>query len=127
MGKAEMKKWGILAGILAVLLMAGGCLNAGPAPAGKLEILSHKLIKGDDGVRVQVIVENAGSDIIELAEVTVNFYDANGALVYTSKDAVMNLEAGEHWAFAIACSGADCDRVMTYDVKVLSGTSSGIR
>ncbi|MFC1932506.1 FxLYD domain-containing protein [Chloroflexota bacterium] len=122
-----MKKWYIVAGILAVLMLAGGCLATETAPASKLEVLSHKMIKGDDGVEVRVTVKNAGSNRIELAEVTVNFYDANGTLIDTSKDAVMNLGAGENWTFTIACSGAGCEKVKTYDIKALAGTSSGIR
>ena len=123
-----MKKWCIIAGIIVVvLLLASGCLTAGPAPAGKLEILSHKMVDGDGEVRVQVLVKNAGSSTIELAEVTVNFYAADGVLIGAEKDAVMNLRAGENWTFTLVCSGGDCDKVKTYDVKALAGTSSGIR
>ena len=82
---------------------------------------------GDPYMIYQVTVKNVGLDKIDFAEVTVNFYAARGTLIDTSKDAVMSLKMGERWTFTIACSGADCDRVTTYDVEALAGTSSGIR
>ncbi len=94
---------------------------------GKLEIIGHDLVKDESGTRVLVTAKNIGSNVIELAEITVRFYDKNKTLIETSKDAIMNLNLGEIWTFTVTCSGTRCDQVDNYDVEGVAGTSSGIR
>jgi len=124
-----MKKWYLIAGILVAMLLATGCVIVNPASPmpqpGKLVIVSHDMAETDSGVEVEAVVKNAGSNMIDFAEVTVRFYDAGGTLIETKKDAVMNLRPGESWTFTITCSGAGCDRVKRYDVEAVAGTSSG--
>ena len=124
-----MKKWYLIAGILVAMLLATGCVIVNPASPmpqpGKLVIVSHDMTETDSGVEVEAVVKNAGSNMIDFAEVTVRFYDAGGTLIETKKDAVMNLRPGESWTFRIACSGAGCTRVKKYGIEAMCGTSSG--
>ena len=125
-----MKRWFVLTGLVIGLLLTTACFNGGQAPetSGKLKILSHRISGIDYScsscVRVEVIVENVGPNMIELAEVTVRFYDANETLVSTAKDTHMNLETGKTWHFVIPCSGAGCASVKTYEIETLAGASS---
>ena len=124
----EMKKWYVIASILVVMLLATSCFAIGrtPPPAGELGILSHSMTSGDSGsVEVQVTAKNVGFSTIELAQVTVNFYDAQENLIDSSNDAVMNLRPGESWNFEIACSAAGYDQVKKYEIESMAGTSSG--
>ncbi len=123
-----MRIWSIAAGILLTLMLATGCTGTGsgsPQPV-KLAVINHEMTHGGSGsVAVQVTVKNAGSVMAELAQVTVNFYDARKNLVYSSSDAVMNLGPGETWDFELACRGTRCSQVKSYQVETMAGTSSG--
>ncbi len=109
------------------MLCTTGCfvVNSSPPPQGKLEVISHELIEEELGTKVQATVKNVGSSSIELAEVTVRFYDEDMTLLGTSTDAVMNLEPNRSWTFELPCSGVGCDRVKTYEIETMAGTSSG--
>ena len=75
-----MKKWCAITSIFIAMLLATSCALINPTPpSGELKILDHSLTRGDSGsAEVQVKVKNAGSSTIELAQVKVNFYDAQG-------------------------------------------------
>jgi hypothetical protein len=119
-----MKKWCIIASLL-ILLLATGCGSSGPAPAGKLDIVSHRITWGESGAaEVSVTVKNVGYTSIDFAEVTVKFYAAKTP-VGTSTDGVMNLGPGEIWDFNIPCSGAGCDQVTNYEVTATASSSQG--
>ncbi|MFC1942644.1 FxLYD domain-containing protein [Chloroflexota bacterium] len=123
-----MKKWTIVAGLLTVLLLAAGCITIGssPAPATKLAIIEHDMTgAASDNVSVKITIKNTGLVTAELAQVTVNFYDADKELVYTSSDSVMNLHQGETWEFEITCRGSRCNEVKSYDIESMAGSSSG--
>lgn len=120
-----MKKWSIVAGLLIVMLLVTGCtyIEGGTAEPGKLEIIDKDLVKDEDGTRAVVTVKNVGSNKIELAEVTVKFYDRDKTLIETGKDAIINLNAAESWTFTIECKGEGCDQVESCDIEALAGTS----
>jgi len=121
-----MNRWYVIMGLLAVMLLATSCFAVSPPPAGELDILRHSMNKGDSGsVEVEVMVKNVGPLTIELARVKVNFYDAEGSLIDSSSDAVMNLRPGEIWNFEIVCPGPGCERVKGYEIEAMAGTSSG--
>ena len=123
-----MKKWYVIAGILVAMLLATSCAVVSPPspPAGELAVLKHSLTKGDSGsVEVQVTVKNVGASTIELAQVKVNFYDAQRNLIDSSSDGVMNLKPGQSWDFEIVCPGVGCDQVKSYEIETMAGTSSG--
>ena len=124
-----MKKWHIIAGLLAIISLATSCIvinNPSPAPAGELTILSHSMTKLDSGaVEVNAAIKNTGSTLVDFAQVEVEFYDASGTLVETSTDGIFNLERGESWDFTITCSGAGCHQVTNYKVTATATTSSG--
>ena len=123
-----MNRWRVITSLLAVMLLVSSCFATSPAPPprGELKILSHSMARGaSDSVAVQVTIKNAGSSTIELAQVKVNFHDAQGKLIDSSSDAVMNLGPGESWSFEIACSGAGCDKAKSYEIETMAGTSSG--
>lgn len=121
-----MKRWPIVVSLLIALLLITGCTfveGGGTAEPGKLEIIDKDLIKDDGGTRVVVTVKNVGSNRIELAEVTVKFYDKDKTLIETGKDAIINLNAAESWTFTIECKGAGCDRIESYQIDAIAGTS----
>ena len=122
-----MKKGYIIASLLVVMLLATSCVATGPAPAlnppPELAIIKQSISMSDTGAEVTVTVKNLGPPTAEFAEVTVEFYDADGNLITTSSDAVMNLERGETWKFTISCTGAGCDRVKTYQVTATAASS----
>ena len=90
--------------ILAILPLINGCAGA-PPPSAELEIVKHSLDRGDSGnAKVLITVKNSGSSVIELAEVTVIFYDAQGNPISSTSDAVMNLEPRATWDFIILCT-----------------------
>lgn len=125
-----MKKGYIIASLLVVIMLVTSCVATGPAPApavnpaAQLAIIKQSFNKSDTGAEVRVTVKNLGPPTAELAEVTVDFYDAGGNLITASSDAVMNLERGETWDFTITCSGAGCDRVKTYEVTATAASTT---
>jgi len=123
-----IKKWTLIAGILVAMLLVVGCTSTGssPSPKGELAVINHNMIRGESGaVEVQVTVKNVSRVMAELAEVTVNFYDANKNLIDVSSDSVMNLRPGETWDFEITCQGEHCRQVKSYEIETMAGTSSG--
>jgi len=122
-----MKKLAVTAGLLTALMLASGCTGAGsgPPPKGELAVINRALTRSASGnVTVQVTVKNVGPVMVELARVTVKFYDAQKGLLDSSSDSVMNLGPGETWDFSIACQG-DSSQVKSYEIETLAGTSSG--
>ena len=122
-----MGKWLVIAIIIVALLLAGGCIGAGSSPvSGKLAVINHDMNKEESGsVKVQVTVKNVGPVVVELAQVTVNFYDADKNFIDSASDAVMNLQPGATWDFEIACESARCSEVKSYEIETMAGTSSG--
>ncbi len=120
-----MKKWLIVAGLLIVLLLVSACtyMESGTAEPGELEMIDRELVRDEDGTRVVATVKNVGSNKIELAEITVKFYDKDKTLIETGKDAIINLNPAESWEFTIKCKGVGCDRVQSCEVTALAGTS----
>ena len=122
-----MKKWCVIAGVL-VIMLTGGCTGSSTAPtsSGELAVIDHNLTSESPGqVIVNLTVKNVGVSMVELAQVTVNFLDAQGNLIDSSGDAVMNLLPGESWHFEIVCTGANCGQVKGYELETMAGTSSG--
>jgi len=122
-----MKRWCGIIGILSAMLLVAGCTGTGSTPlAGELAVINHDMTRGESGsVEVQVTIKNVGSVMVELAQVTVSFYDTNKNLVDSSSDSVMNLRPGEIWDFEITCQGARCSQVKDYEIETMAGTSSG--
>ena len=122
-----MKKWHILVGLLIILMLVPGCFMGTSAPPGKLEIISDEMEETNTGVKVTVMVKNAGGNNIEFAEVLVRFFDAGKDLVNTDRDAVMNLGADEYWTFVLECSGGRCYQVKSYEIEQTAGTSNEMK
>ena len=113
---------------LALLLLASGpsCLGSSPAPMAELAILNQELTKDATGATVlYVTVKNTSHAVAELAEVTVDFFDADNNLVDSSRDSVLNLQPNETWDFTFRCEAARCSEVTRADIKATAGTSSG--
>lgn len=113
---------------LVVLLLASGwsCVGTSSAPSVELSVLKHEMIKDAAGTAVvKVTVKNTSRAVAELAEVKVNFYDAEKNIIDSSSDSVMNLRPDETWDFEIACRGERCGEVSSYDIKTTAGASSG--
>ena len=125
-----MKRGYVFTGLLVAMLLVIGCAVVNPTPpqAGKLEVISHNMSKDDSGrVGVSVTVKNVGSTTVEFAQVKVNFTNAQGNLIDSSSDGVMNLRPGESWNFRIGCSEVGCDQVRDYEIETMAATGSGIR
>ena len=116
------------AGILIAIMLTAGCIgtSSGPPPQGKLTVIDHEITGVASGnVAVELTVKNTGTVMVELAQVTVSFYDAQKNLIDSTSDSVMSLGPGETWDFEIKCPGARCSQVKSYDIETVAGTSSG--
>ena len=117
-----------IAGILIAIMLTAGCTgtSSGPPPQGKLTIIDHEMSGVESGnVTVEVTVKNTGTVMVELAQVTVSFYDAQKGLIDSTSDSVMSLGTGETWEFEIKCLGTRCRQVKSYEIETVAGTSSG--
>jgi hypothetical protein len=72
-----------------------------------------------------VTIKNVSDVTAELASVKVNFYDAQKELIDSNKDSIMNLKPNTTWDFILPCSTDRCSEIKSYDVEVMSGSSSG--
>ena len=122
-----MKRWCVITGILGAMLLMAGCIGTGSTrQVGELAVVNHEMVKGESGsVEVKVTVKNIGPVMVELAEVTVSFYDDQKGFIDSSSDSVMNLGRGESWDFKIACEGARCSQVKSYEIETIASGSSG--
>ena len=114
--------------ILLTFLSSGwSCIQtAGVAPKAEVEILKQELTRDEAGnVAVLVTIQNVGSFNAELAEVRVSFYDVQKDLIYSARDSILNLKPDEVWNFVLECQGERCSVVDSYDIEVMTGTSSG--
>ena len=102
--RVEMTKKYIIASLLVVVLLTIGCVATGPAtspalnPAAQLSIIKQTFNRSESGVEVRVKVKNLGPPTAELAEVTVEFYDADGNLIsgYNMTDEINKLVEETH-------------------------------
>ena len=118
-------KWSVFTVFIATITLASGCIGSGPLPQAKLTVVNHEMTRLESGdVEVQVTVKNTTMATAELAQVTVNFYDAGKGLIDSSSDSIMNLGPGETWDFKLACQRTRCSEVSSYEIETMVGTSS---
>jgi len=116
----------ILVPIAVLLLAVSSCMGSGPAPRATLAILNKEMARDDTGAVVaRITVKNTSRYVAELAEVTVDFYDARKNLVCSASDSVMNLGPDGTWDFEIFCKGERCGEAVSCAIKAIAGTSSG--
>jgi len=123
-----MTKRPVFFAILLVIILASGlsCMSSNSAPRIELSILKQELTKDETGAAVaEVTVKNISRTVAELAEVRVDFYDADNNLVDSSRDSVLNLGPDETWDFKFVCQGERCGAVKTCEIQATAGTSSG--
>lgn len=92
-----------------------------PAPAAeKLQILSHSMSIDQVFGRpvVQGIAKNVSSTNLSYARVNVKFYDAEGNLLVTSLDNILDLAPDETWSFEVRYSGSNPENVKSYKIGV---------
>ena len=114
--------------VLTIALLASGmsCLGSNSAPVAQLSILKQELTRDETGAMVaNITIKNTGNVVAELAEVTVDFYDANRNYVASARDSIINLGPTETWDFVIKCEAERCSEVTTADIKATAGSSSG--
>ncbi len=114
---------------LMLLITSASCIQTigGVAPKAELAILKKELTKNEAGNTVVLVtIKNVGSVTAEFAEVRVKFYDAQKNLIDSSRDSILNLKPDKTWEFTLSCSGERCSQIKSYDIEVISGTSSGI-
>ena len=120
-----MNKYPIIATIICSFLVLAGCTTPTPPPPGELEILNHRMIKGESGFpEVNITVQNVGSSTIGFAQIEVSFYDSSGDIIETAEDGITELKPSESWNFRIPCKGFDCKKIKTYTIKTTAMTSS---
>jgi len=89
------------------------------SPDGKLQTLRHLMRSTRFGHRiVEGAARNISSDASLTAEITVDFYDADGALIGTEVDMVRRLDPGKTGAFEAVHSGPKRSYVKRYELKV---------
>ena len=101
------------------------CMSSNSASPAVLSIVKQELKKDETCAVAYITVKNTGRTVAELAEVIIEFRDAEKNLVASSSDSVMNLGPNETWDFVIKCSGDRCVEVTSCDIKTMSGMSSG--
>ncbi|MGD1120207.1 MAG: FxLYD domain-containing protein [Dehalococcoidales bacterium] len=111
--------------LLAVSLAS--CAHTGNVNSrAELAVLKKELKTDAAGkVTLAVTVKNISNVNAELAEVKVNFYDAQKNLIDSERDSVLNLKPGESWDFTIPCNGDNCGKIASYEIETTAGTSSG--
>ncbi len=117
-----------IAAVLLLFLLASvcSCMGSGTAPVAQLTILRQELTRDETGATVvYVTVKNNSQNVAELAEVSVDFYDASRNYVDSATDSVINLRPNETWDFTFRCEGERCSEVTSAEVNTTSGTSSG--
>lgn len=103
------------------------CVHIGNSPVRATLTVITKELKTDatGNVTLAITVKNTGRVNAELAEVKVNFYDAQKNLIDSASDSVLNLKPDETWDFIIPCTGDNCGKIASYDVETTAGSSSG--
>lgn len=95
-------------------------VREGVSPIGDLVVTDHEFVleDGHEGATVQGIVENGRDERIDLVEVRVRAYDADGDHLGRYLDRTGDLDGGERWAFTVVVLESPAD-VASYDVAVL--------
>ena len=113
--------------LLLILAFVSSCVQTGDSSTRATLAVTNKVLKTDTAgkVTLAVTIKNTGRVNAELAEVKVNFYDAQKNLIDSARDSVMNLKPDETWDFVIPCTGDNCDKIASYDIETTAGSSSG--
>jgi hypothetical protein len=103
------------------------CIHTGDSSVRATLTVTKKELKTDaaGNVTLAVTIKNTGRVNAELAEVKVNFFDAQKNLIDSSKDSVINLKPDETWDFIIPCTGDNCGKIASYEIETTAGSSSG--
>ncbi|WP_254862088.1 FxLYD domain-containing protein [Halovivax gelatinilyticus] len=95
-------------------------VREGVSPLGDLSIVTHEFVLEDgyEGATVQGIVANEGSDRIELVEVRVRAFDADGTQLGRYASRTGDLAGDGAWSFTVVLleNPQDLDR---YEIAVL--------
>ncbi|WP_440008183.1 FxLYD domain-containing protein [Halomicrococcus sp. SG-WS-1] len=94
--------------------------NENASPLDSLTLEDHEFVVEDGykGPTVQGVVSNTGTESVELAEVRVRVYDANGAQLGRYLDRTGEIDAGTQWRFEAILLDSTSD-IAEYDVAVL--------
>lgn len=89
-------------------------------PLDPLELVEHEFVveSGYLGSTIQGIVENTGSDRIQIVEVRTRIYNDAGTLLGRYLASTGDLNGGERWAFQVIVLESPSD-VASYDITVL--------
>lgn len=89
-------------------------------PLETLALVEHEFVFEDGylGSTVQGIVENTGDERVEIVEVRVRVYDADGTLLDRYLDRTGDLEGGTSWAFQVVLLESPGD-IANYEITVL--------
>jgi hypothetical protein len=95
-----------------------GLIQSTPTPQSEqLQIINHKMIRDDYGVKVTGAAKNVTSRNL-FAMVRVKYYDASGILVDTGIAGIDSLGAGETWNFETSgVSGEKASKVTRYEIS----------
>jgi len=112
----------IVACLVLVVGMLGGCYVPEPVPTAKLEILDYSLDPNDNTYMPWVITghaKNVSGGILSYAEVDGQFFDEQDVLLATWIDNANSLQAGVVWEFSIYLMDSGvADRVHHATVEV---------
>ncbi len=70
-------------------------------PNDNIKILNNQLVKESDIFVVKGQAQNTGHGQMRYISITVNFYDKNGKLLYSSFDGESYIASGEIWNFEV--------------------------
>lgn len=112
MNRRNFMKAAAVTGIIPAL---AGC---SASAEGDLEILSHRMAKGQYGnLYVVGQARNNGDSSMSYASVEVVFLDGGGNQLESGMDNINNLAAGRTWNFEAIYPGMNSQRVYNYEIK----------
>lgn len=86
-------------------------------PQDNIKILNEQMVKTEpDKYMINGQAQNTGQYKLRYVSITVNFYDKDGHLLYSSFDAKSYVNPGETWNFEVPCRKSGTP--YSYSVKV---------
>jgi hypothetical protein len=110
--------------VLLYFCLLPGCSASDGTTSYTLKVLNHTMNSNtfsasspESSATVTGMAQNTGSSLINIAIITVKFYDKDGNLVDSSSASRHSLTVGETWIFAVQSSGPDAWKITRYEIS----------
>ncbi len=115
-----IKSIAVTAVVVMLIIGFGGCtpVEHQSGPTEKLQILTHRMVRLDDGRPViKGTAKNVSSSTLKYAEVEVEFLDNAADTLEISRVNTSNLSAGEIWNFEVTYNNFNPENVSDYQIR----------